>query len=72
MSQFQISHTETNPARGLPFGSSTMNWTRRESGPFDTREEAQRVMAEIKNTARKNGCHEYADALHIEHQELAV
>jgi hypothetical protein len=29
-------------------------------------------MDEMKETARKNGCHEYADALHIEHAELAV
>ncbi len=69
MSQFQISHTETNPARGLPFGSLTMNWSRRESGPFDTREDAQQRMAEMKNTARKNGFHEYAEALHIEPAE---
>ncbi len=69
MPQFQISHTETNPARGLPFGLPTMNWSRRESGPFDTLEEAQRAMAEMKDTARKNGFHEYADAIHIEHVE---
>jgi len=69
MSQFQIFHTETNPARGLLFGSQTMNWSRRESGPFDTREEAQMVMNEMKATARKNGFHEYADALHIEPAE---
>jgi len=46
----------------------SMNWTRRESGPFDTHDEALRVMDEMKETARKNGCHEYADALHIEHE----
>lgn len=69
MSQFQISHTETNPARGLPFSSPAMNWSRRESGPFDTREDALLRMDEMKNTARKNGFHEYADALHIEPAE---
>ena len=69
--KYQIFHTEKNHSRGLPYGHPGETDTRVEGavGGYDSRDDAERVLAQWQAAARRDGHSNYADALHVERIE---